>query len=140
MTFEPRENTVKMSFILYPDTTIKDIKQLIENKRSIISEKISKIKGNVRKNESKTDDIKRDYLIYKTYINHKISRKRGDEVYFNTSKPDAVKKVTRIAKYLEPESIRKIVNRMNKRIKETFPDSPEELNAFLGLLAPRRRT
>lgn len=140
MTFEPRDNTVKISFVLYPDTTIKDIKRLIESKSSVISEKISRIKGNIRKNESKTDDIKRDYFIYRTYINHKINRKRGDEVYSNISKPDAVKKEARTAKYLEPESIRKIVNRMNKRIKGTFPDSPAELNAFLGLLAPKRRT
>lgn len=140
LTFEPRDHSVKMSFILYPDTTIKDIKQLVENKRSVISEKINRIKGKVRKNESKTDDIKRDYSIYRTYIGHKINRKRGDKVYFNTSKPDAVKIEAQTAKYLEPESIRKIVNRMNKRITDALPNAPAELNVFLGLIAPKNRT
>ncbi len=149
LTFEPRSHAVKMSFYLFPDTTIKDIEQLIESKRKTISEEINKIKGEARKNEFKTGDIKRDYLIYRTYINHKTTRQRGDQIYSNISKPDAVKKeiVTdsldnkeaRATKYLELESIRKIVDRMNKRIKNTFPNSHAELNAFLGLLSPKRQ-
>lgn len=147
--FEPGINTIKMTISLYPDTTIKDIEQLIESRRNTISEEINKIKGNVRKNESKTDDIRRDYFIYRTYINHKINRKRDDNIYSNVTKADAVKNKAeentaigeaKEAKYLETNSIRKIVDRMNKRIKNTFPNTPAELNMFLGVMAPKRRT
>lgn len=148
LTFEPRDHTVKMSFMLYPDTTIKDIKQLIESKGSEISEQIGKIKGEARKNESKTDDIKRDYFIYRTYISHKINRKRDYKIYSNISKPEAVKEMAKntsnqkeqSAQHLETESIRQIVDRMNKRIADALPDTTIELNAFLGLIAPKSRT
>ncbi len=124
LNFEQKNNRINMSITLYPDTTIKDIKRLIEKKRNIISDEIKKIKGAVRKNESKTDDIKRDYLIYRTYINHKSTQKRGDDIYFNVKKEEEVKnmagKSINGVEYLELESIRKIVSRMNKRIKNSL--------------------
>jgi hypothetical protein len=147
--FEPVINITKMIIFLYPDTTIKDIEQLIESRRNTISEEINKIKGEARKNESKTDNIKRDYFIYRTYMSRKIIRKRDDDTHFNETKADVVKnkaeestatKGANEAKYLEVNSIRKIVDRMNKRIKNTFPNTPAELNMFLGVMAPKRRT
>ncbi len=141
--FERKNNKIKMIVMLYPDTTIKDVEQLIENKRKAISEQINNIKSNTRKNESKTSDIKRDYFIYKTYMSQKITRKRGYERYYNITKADAVKNEsegTKEAVYIEVDSIRKIVNRMNKRIKNTIIKSPMELNKFTNPIAPKRHT
>ncbi|OGK65023.1 hypothetical protein A2209_00440 [Candidatus Roizmanbacteria bacterium RIFOXYA1_FULL_41_12] len=141
--FEQENNKVKMTVFLYPDTTIKDVEQLIESKRTRISEEINKINSNVRKNESKTSDIKRDYFIYQTYMNHKTNRKRGDKIYSNITKADAVKDKSMRTKetvYIEADSIRKIVDRMNKRIKNALTNSPIELDKFLGMIVPKRHT
>lgn len=144
LNFEQKNNRINMSITLYPDTTIKDIKRLIEKKRNLISNEIKKIKGAVRKNESKTDDIKRDYLIYRTYINHKSTQKRGDNIHFNIKKEEAVKnmaeEITNGVEYLELESIRKIVSRINKRIKNTFQNSQKELDRFTQPINPKYRT
>ncbi|MBI4100696.1 hypothetical protein HY439_03085 [Candidatus Microgenomates bacterium] len=122
---------VTLSITLYPGTTFKDLEELIERNRKNITIGLTEIKSSTRDNESKTDDIKRDYFIYRSYINHKTSRQRGDKIYSNVKKEEAVKdkaeksidrKEAKRIKYLELESIRKIVNRMNKRIKNAVPD------------------
>lgn len=146
---ELQNNRIVITIVMYPDTTFKDLEQLIEVKRSKISKRLKEIRNSSRKNQSKTDDINRDYFIYRTYLDHKSTRMRGEDYYFNVTKADAVKKIaeksvekkeTQKAKYLELGSIRKIVSRMNKRIKNTLPNSPTELNMFLGILAPKHRT
>ena len=76
-------------------------------------------------------------------MNHEIERKRDDDRYFNVTKADAVKKEsegTEEAVYIEVSSIRKIVDRMNKRIKNTLTNSPMELNKFLSVIVPKRHT
>lgn len=146
---ELRNNRIAITMVMYPDTTFKDLEQLIEDKRSKISKQLKEIRNFSKKNKAKTDDIKRDYFIYRVYINHKSTRKRGDDIHFNVKKEEAVKnkaensmerKEAKGIKYLELESIRKIVSRMNKRIKNILPNSPTGLNTFLDMLAPKHRT
>ncbi len=137
---ELRNNRTIITMVMYPDTTFKDLRQLVEDKRDKISKQLKEIRNSSIKNQAKTSDIKRDYFIYKTYIDHRINRGRDENYYFNVSKAEAVRKEaekttdksTSAAKYLEPDSIRKIVNRMKQRIKNVFPNNPEALSAFLG--------
>lgn len=128
IVWKRKGDTFEMTITLYPDTKFKDIERLIESSKKRTLELLNKIRKSAKKNESKTDDIKRDYFIYKTYLNQQTYRRRGEKIYSNISKSDAVKKIAETmldkkeqsAKHLETDSIRKIVNRMKKRIKEAY--------------------
>lgn len=129
-----------LAITLYPDTTIKDIERVIDKKRKMISEEIKKLKTYVRDNESKADDIERDYFIYKTYTSHRSTRKRNEHISENIRKEDMVantaeETLTRSKQKtvinMEWESMRKVVSRMNKRIDRTLPMDKAEIDDWL---------
>jgi len=115
----------ELTIYLNAKTTINSLKATLDKNKDGINKHIEILKHKVSENALEVKELERDYLIYKSYISHHSTKKRGENIYDNVTKEMHVVEELEsdpAIENLDFGSIRKIVSRMNKRIENTYLD------------------
>lgn len=133
-------NTTSIMVPLNLDTTINSIQTMIEKDKTNILKTIEEMKTTSPKTTSQAQEIERDYMLYKNYTSFKTTKTRGDFYQYNLRKEDnAFEKSEKYFSFktdekrddYNVEAIRKIVNRMKNRIRDSFIDKSDTLANLL---------
>lgn len=131
ISFEPH----KISISLTRNSTLNSIKAILDTNKDDIRKTIQGIKTRTKETAMEVQYLDRDYAIYKSYINHSSTKKRGDDIIYNIRKEthvmDEAESVEDIEN-LDFGSIRKIASRMKNRIQSTFSDKQSVFNAVIA--------
>ncbi|MFA6501325.1 MAG: hypothetical protein WCT85_00900 [Parachlamydiales bacterium] len=135
--------SVSLVIPLALESTINSIQTMIKKNKSIILQTIKELRVESSKTNIEALNIKRDYFIYNTYTSHKSQNKRFEDIYDNVRKEIAVtdraevllkKAEFETIESLGWESMRKIVSRMNKRIKQSFTDKSDGIGNLFNAI------
>jgi len=132
---------VSLNIQLSLDSTINSIQTIIKKNKDKIQQIIKEMKAKSPKTDLQALEIKRDYALYKNYISFKGTKnKSADNYEGNIRKQDhAFEQTKHLYKFrteekmydYEVDNIVKIINRMKKRIKESFIDKSDTIGNLL---------
>lgn len=129
------------------NSTINSITTIIDKNKAKILGKVREMKTESPKTSIETLDIKRDYFIYCYYTSHKSTRKRGENIYNNMRKElaveDKAEELLNEEEYeaiekLDWKSMRKIVSRVNKHIRQSYIDKSDGIGNLLSTIEATR--
>lgn len=132
--------SVNLTIPLNLNSTINSIQTTIEKNKTKILQTIEEMKVKSPKTALRAREIERDYALYKSYIPFKATKYRGDSYQSNYRKEDHAFEKSEKYYHFETqekmdnynvESIRKVVDRMKDRIRESFIDKSDTIANLL---------
>lgn len=134
-------NTTTITIPLNLDSTVNSLKTIIENNKNLIQDKVKQLKEKSSITSIESLEIERDYLLFKSYVPFKGTKRSNKGYGGNIRKQDfAFEQTKHLFKFkteeemydYEEDNIVKIINKMRKRIKQSFTDKSD---AFGNLLS-----